>query len=165
MPVPGALQSVQRAEFLESHPGLAGLLAWAFGFDNLNVVRPIGRLLDNGGFSTSLLLVKDGDLVAVVQHMIQARGADTVKVTKVKGRATEADVDQGGVLEEDRLGDAEADSAADLERRHQPESGMDALRILLEVGTHWYPIVQQLHRFMIAVSRVTVNHDGRWDGA
>ena len=26
--------------------------------------------------------------------------------------------------------------------------------------SHWYPIMLQLHRFMIAVARVTVNHDG-----
>ena len=37
---------------------------------------------------------------------------------------------------------------------------MDARRILLQVRTHWYPIILQLHRFAIAVSRVTVNHDG-----
>ena len=38
---------------------------------------------------------------------------------------------------------------------------MDVRRTLLQVRTHWYPIIQQLHRFMIAVSRVSVNHDGR----
>ena len=66
------------------------------GIDNLNVVRFIGRLLDHGSFSTPLPLVKDGDLIAVVQHMIQ-------------------------------------------------------------VGVP----IQQLHLFMIALSRVTVNHGGR----
>ena len=50
------------------------------------------------------------------------------------------------------MGNAEADSAADLGKQHQPESVMDAGMILLQVRTHWY---------MIAVSRVTVNHDGR----
>ena len=93
--------------------------------------------------------------------MILARGADTVEVTKVKGHATEADVDQGRVREEDKLGNAEADSAADLGRQHQPESVMDVRRILLQVRTHWNPIIQRLHRFMIVVSRVSVNHDGR----
>ena len=34
-----------------------------------------------------LPLVKDGDLIAIVRHMILARGPDTVKVTKVKGHA------------------------------------------------------------------------------
>ena len=63
--------------------------------------------------------------------------------------------------EEDKLGNAEADSAAGLGWRHQPESVMDGRRILRQVRTHWYPVAQQLHLFMIAVSRVSVNQDGR----
>ena len=42
---------------------------------------------------------------------------------------------------------------------------IDAWRILLQVRYHWYPMMLQLHRFMIAVARVTVNHDGRGGGA
>ena len=33
-------------------------------------------------------------------------------------------------------------------------------RGLLKVRARWCPIMQQLHRSMIAVSRVAVNHDG-----
>ena len=61
----------------------------------------------------------------------------------------------------DQQGNAEADAAADLGRRHQSEILIDARRSLLKARTHWYPIMQQLHRFMIAVSRVAVNHDGK----
>ena len=32
---------------------------------------------------------------------------------------------------------------------------------LLKVRSHWYPIMLLLQRFMIAVAKVTVNHDGR----
>ena len=32
---------------------------------------------------------------------------------------------------------------------------------MLKVRDHWYPTMLQLHRFMIAVARVTVNHDVR----
>ena len=42
---------------------------------------------------------------------------------------------------------------------------MDAWRCLLNVRTHWYPTMQQLHRFMIAISRVAVNHDGKGGSA
>ena len=49
-------------------------------------------------------------------------------MTKVKGHATEADVEQGRVRAEDRLGNMEADTAADLGRRHQPETVMDIRR-------------------------------------
>ena len=47
-----------------------------------------------------------------------------------------------------------------LGRRHQSEVLIDARRRLLRVRSHWYPIMMDLHRFMIAVARVSVNHDG-----
>ena len=54
-----------------------------------------GRLLDRGRFAKPLLLVKDGDLVALAQYMIGTGGRETVRVTKVTGHATDADVAQG----------------------------------------------------------------------
>ena len=48
-----------------------------------------------------------------------------------------------------------------LGRRHQSEALLDARRKLLKVRTYWYHIVPLLHRFMIAVAWVAVNHDGR----
>ena len=32
---------------------------------------------------------------------------------------------------------------------------------LLQVRSYWYPIMTDLHRFMIAIARVSVNHDGK----
>ena len=61
----------------------------------------------------------------------------------------------------DKQGNAEADTAADLGRRHQPDVLVDARRWLLRTRSHWYPIMLDLHRCMIAVARVLVNHDGR----
>ena len=57
-------------------------------------------------------------------------------------------------------GNSEADTAADLRRRHQSDVLIDARRRLLQARSYWYPIVLDVHRFMIAVARVTVNHDG-----
>ena len=135
------------------------------GIDNLNVARTVGRLLANDRLVKPLPLVKDGDLVALAQYMIRSRGRQTVRVTEVKGHATDADDEQGRVRLVDQLGNAEADTAADLGRRHQSELIIDAGPSLLKVRTHWYPIMQQLHRFMIAVSRVAVNHDGKGGSA
>ena len=59
------------------------------------------------------------------------------------------------------MGNAEADTAADLGRRHQSEVLIDARRRLLKTRGYWYPIMLDLHRFMIAVAGITVNHDGR----
>ena len=88
--------------------------------DNLDVAWSIGRLLDRGCLIKALPLLKDGDLVALAQYMIQVRGQDTVRVTKVKGHATGADVEQGRVRLEDKLGNAEADTSG--YRRHQPDA-------------------------------------------
>ena len=68
---------------------------------------------------------------------------------------------QGRVRLEDRLGNIEPDAAADLGRRHQTEVVMDVRRALLNARELWYLIVLQLHRFIVAVSRVSVHHDGR----
>ena len=61
----------------------------------------------------------------------------------------------------DRLGNAEADTAADLGRRHRSGVLIDAGRRLLNARSYWYPIMLDLHRFMIAVAGVSVNHGGR----
>ena len=161
MPVPGVLQSVQRAEFWGAILALQAYWPCHVGTDNLNVARSIGRLLDRGSVAKPLPLVKDGDLVALVQYMIRTRGRDRVSVTKVKGHASDADVAQGRVRIEDKLGNAEADAGADIGRRHQTELLVDARRVLLDARNSWYFIMLQLHRFMIAVSRVAVNHDGK----
>ena len=136
-----------------------GLAIWAL----ITLMLPglLVGLLDRDCLAEPLPLVKDGELVALAQHMIRARGRETFRVTNVEGHATDADVEQGCVRLEDQLGNAEAHTAADLGRRHKSELLIDATRVLLKVRDHWYPIMLQLHRFMIAVARVTVNHDGR----
>ena len=131
------------------------------GIDNLHVARTVGQLLDRDCFVKPLPSVNDGDLVALVQYMIRTRGRETVRVTEVKGDAEEIDVQQGRVRLEDQVGNAEADTAADLGRRHQFEVLIDARRRLLKARSYWYPVMLDLHRFMNAVARVAVHHDGR----
>ena len=46
--------------------------------------------------------------------MVRLRGIDIVKVSKVKGHATQAMVDNGDVRFEDLIGNDGADTAADL---------------------------------------------------
>ena len=74
--VPGPLQTVQRAE--------------QWGVDNLEVVRHIGLLLDGRDTSRPAELVKDGDLILLVEWMLFLRGLDTVRISKVMGHADEA---------------------------------------------------------------------------
>ena len=72
MSVPGPFQTVQRAEFWGATLALQAFWPGHLGIDILNVVRSIGRLLDHGSLSEALPLVKDEDLIAIIQHMIHS---------------------------------------------------------------------------------------------
>ena len=161
LPVTGVLQTVQRAEFWGAIVALQAYWPCHLGIDNLNVFRSIGHFLDADCLAKPLPLVKDGDLVALVQYMIRTRGRGTVRVTKVKGHAKDDDIQHGRVRLVDLQGNVEADLAADLGCRHQSEILIDARRKLLQTRSYWYPIMTDLHRFMIAIARVSVNHDGK----
>ena len=152
LPVPGVMQTVQRAELWGAIIALQAYWPCHLGIDNLNVARSSGRLLDHDSLVKPLPLVEDGDLIALVQYMIRTRGRETVRVTKGKGQ----------ILMFNKVGgNAEADAAAELGRRHQSEVLIVARCRLVKARSHWYPIMLDLHRFMIAVARVSVNHDGK----
>ena len=116
-------------------------------------------LLTLDGNVGSLLaeLVKDGDLIG---RMFRLRGLDTVRINKVKGHVDEGMVRDGGVREQDRLGNNAADGAADFGRRRVDLPVIDARRIFSGVCSRWYPVLLDLHRFLIAISRTVVNYDG-----
>ena len=97
MPVPGVMQTVQRAEIWGAIVAMQAYWPCHLGIDNLNVARNIGRLLDHDSLVKPLPLVKDGDLIALVQYMISTRGRETVRVTEVKRHAEDVDVQQGRV--------------------------------------------------------------------
>ena len=124
------------------------------GVDNLGVVRHVGRLLDGRRGSIPFELVTDGDLLLLFDKMLDLRGRDTVRITRVKGHA-----DQGMVLdvrEVDRIGNDAADEAADFGRRRVGHAVIDARRNLSGVCGRWYLVVLDLHRFFIAISRTVV---------
>ena len=108
----------------------------------------------------SFELLKDGDLLLLIDRMLRLRGPDTVRISKVKGHADEAMVLHGQVREVDRLGNNAADEAADFGRRRVGNAVIDARRNLSGVCNRWYPVLLDLHRFFIAISRAVVNHDG-----
>ena len=59
------------------------------GVDNLSVVRHVGRLLDGRHGPTPFELVNGGDLLVLIERMLQLRGLATARVTKVKDHADE----------------------------------------------------------------------------
>ena len=159
--VPGPLQSVQRAELWGVILALQTSRAVHLGVDNLGVVRHVGRLLGGCRGLKRLELVNDGDLLLLIDRMLQQRGLDTVCISKVKGHADDGMVLHGQVRREDKLGNDAADEAADFGRRRVSNAVIDARRNLSEVCDRWYPVLLGLHRFFIAVSRAVVNRDGR----
>ena len=130
------------------------------GTDNLNVLRGVAKLIDHGMTGPPLHLTKDGDLLAVIHSMLTLRGEGTVQVTEVKGHAVQAMVDKGNVLQEDLIGDGRADAAADLGRSRQQDFVISARRALFRARRQWYPVVLDLHKFLVAISRIEVNHGG-----
>ena len=130
------------------------------GIDNLKILRGVAAILSRQVLQCLLPLKKDGDLLATIHSMLSLCDFDTVKVSKVKGHATRAMVDSGDVRFEDLVGNNGADAAADLGRLRQQDAVITARRDLLRVRRFWYPIILDLHRFMVAISRIEVNHDG-----
>ena len=92
--------------------------------------------------------------------MFRLRGLDTVRITKVKGHVDEGMVRDGGVREQDMLGNNAADGAADFGRRRVDLPVIDGRRIFSGVCSRWYPVLLDLHRFLIAISWTVVNYDG-----
>ena len=70
-------------------------------------------------------------------------------------------VAKGSVLQDDLKGDNQADIVADLGRLGQYDDVISARRALLRTRDRWYPITVDLHKFMIAISRIDVNQDGK----
>ena len=156
----GPLQSAQRAEMWGVILALQSSRAVHLGVDNLGVVRHVGRLLDGCRGTKPFELVNDGDLLLLIDRMLRQRGLDTVSTSKVKGHADDGMVLSGRVRREDKLGNDAADEAAGLGRRRVSPAVIDARRNSSGVCGRWYPVILDVHRFFIAISRAVVNHDG-----
>ena len=120
----------------------------------------VGLFLNGHRSSVPFELVTDDNLLLLIERMLHLRGLDTVRITKVKGHADEGMVLDGRVRELDRVGNNAADEAADFGRRRVDHAVSDARRNLSGVCGRWYPVILDLHRFFIAISRAVVNHDG-----
>ena len=108
-----------------------------------------------------LLLSLSMMVICFSDRMLHLRGWDTVWISKVKGHADEGMVFDGRVREADRLGNNAADEAADYGRRRVGNIVVDARRNLFGVCGRWYPVILDIPRFFIVISRTVVNHDGR----
>ena len=158
--VPGPLQTVQLAEIWGVLVALQGCLRLHVGVDNLNVVNHLASLINGRRSGRPFPLVNDGDLLDLAQRLLGRLGTGNAAVSKVKGHADEGLVAQGRVREIDRIGNNEADAAADLGRKRVHHAITDARRVFNRACSRWYLIVCDLHRFFIAIARAALNEDG-----
>ena len=114
--IPGPLQTVQRAEIWGVLVALQGCVGMHVGVDTLHVVNHVSRIIAGRCVGKPFSLVNHGDLLLKVQQLVRWRGTGNAAVSMVKGRADERLVALGRVREVDRLGNNEADAAADLGR-------------------------------------------------
>ena len=56
------------------------------------------------------------------------------------------------------------DTAADLGKLKQHDGFISARRAVFQAGRHWYPTMVDLHKFIVAVSKIEVNNDGYGGG-
>ena len=113
---------------------ILGLTIWV-------LFRHVGRLLDGYRGAVPFELVNDGDLLFLIDRMLQSRGLDTLRISKVKGHADDGMILHGQVRREDKLGNDAADEAADFGRRRVSPAVIDARRNLSGVCGRWYPII------------------------
>ena len=129
------------------------------GVDNVNVDNHVGRIMAGGRSGRPYPLVFDGDLLLLVQRLIRNMGSGSTQISKVEGHAGGGMVALDRVRKVDRFGNNEADAAADRSRRRVHCSTIYARRLVNGVCARWYPIVQGLHRFLIATVRTVVDSD------
>ncbi len=63
---------------------------------------------------TNWMLVSDGDLWHHFEQAAKAKGPRSIRITKIKGHASQEQVDQGIYRTCDKLGNEQADHAADV---------------------------------------------------
>ena len=80
----GPLQSVQRAELSGVILALQCSSAVHLGVDNLNVVRHVSQILEGRMSGTPFELIFDGDLLTIIERMIQLRGFRMSRLLRLK---------------------------------------------------------------------------------
>ena len=134
---------------------LQGSVHMHVGKDNLNVVDHVGRVIAGGRTGRPFPLDNDGDLLLLDHLLVQCRRQGSTQITKVQGHADEGMIALGRAREVDRMGNNEADRSR--RRVHCHITG--ARRLVNGACARWYPIVQELHGFFVAIARAVVNSD------
>ena len=130
------------------------------GIDNLNVLREELGCWTKATRESLFPLLEMEIFLLLFVPLMKYRGLDAVIVSEAKGHADVLMVADGSVRQDDLVGNDGADTGADLGRLRQNDGVISARRALFQARRQCYPIVVDLHRFMVAVSRIEANHDG-----
>ena len=94
----------------------------------------------------------DGDLWQLIWNGIQARGHDTIRVTKVKGHATDAEVQEGKCTEADKQGNDNSDDAATLGKKAHLEGLHDLVTLANARQQAYTKLVAKVQDTIVAVA-------------
>ena len=99
-------------------------------------------------------LVSDGDLLEHFYKCVEAKGANAVKVTWVKGHATDQHVLKGITTEENKDGNKVADDVADLGTALHGKDLMDVTKHM-SARYHWYQqLLKDISKHTIEAYRI-----------
>ena len=98
-------------------------------------------------------LMKDGDAWQKMYQMILAKNPRSVKISKVKGHATTADVRQGVTTVDKKYGNNQADSAAEFGVSTMQKE-VDALAVsYYKRHKRYIDFMDQVHSFLLKIFR------------
>ena len=152
--------TVQRDELWSATLALQAWIPVYVGIDNVTVVRQLGELIDDRIGGVPLQWLAGGELLDFIRSILHVWGLGTNRVAKVKGHAADEIAREGQVRAVEQVDNQHADGAAELRRRTVPKSAIDARRWHFAAASYCCRIVEDLHRFFVAICRVMVNEDG-----
>ncbi len=84
---------------------------------------------------------------------MEAKGPQAVKLTKVKGHATDAMVAQGKVKEEHKVGNGFSDEAADIGVEQHGEDFLEASTFFAAKQKEYGTFIKEIHKLILAISK------------
>ena len=151
----GPALSSTRAEAIGLYAGLALPGAHHFGVDNRGAVGRANQILRGHMGGKPWGMQDDGDVWGVFHDEALSRGVGSVRVSKVKGHATEADVQEQRATEDQKTGNHFADDAADRAKSAQRRSHHATIGKLDQRWRHAEEVVKEIQDMMLSILQET----------
>ena len=98
-------------------------------------------------------IIPDGDLWEWFAKIVEAKGPQAVRLTKVKGHATDAMVAQGKVKEEHKVGNDFSDEAADIGVEQHGGDFLEASTLFAAKQKEYGTFIKDIHKLILAISK------------